>query len=122
MLSPKSKEMKRKTKTVRLLANFFRDEYYGAYKEMIRQLLPLLENPDVQPSRISRLDFRTDLNRGDKKRIYMAIARLLQSGFVMFRPDYCKRDLCRWLAQHSNLGCTARTIERKIEEHAIRDD
>ena len=37
--------MKRKIKTVRLLANFFRDEYYEAYKELIRQLRPVLQNP-----------------------------------------------------------------------------
>ena len=48
--------MKRKIKTVRLLANFFRDEYYGAYKELIRQLSPLLQNPDQLPSQILRLD------------------------------------------------------------------
>ena len=62
--------MKRKIKTVRLLANFFRDEYYGAYKELIRQLSPLLQNPDQLPSQILRLDFKPDLPRGTKKLIY----------------------------------------------------
>ena len=49
---PKARKMKRKIKTVRLLANFFRDEYYGAYKELIRQLSPLLQNPDQPPARL----------------------------------------------------------------------
>ena len=46
---PKARKMKRKIKTVRLLANFFRDEYYEAYKELIRQLSPKLQNPDTFP-------------------------------------------------------------------------
>ena len=73
--------MKRKIKTVRLLANFFRDEYYGVYKELIRELSPKLQNPDQLPSRIRRLDFNPDLPRGTKKLIYHHIARLLQSGY-----------------------------------------
>ena len=85
--------MKRKIKTVRLLANFFRDEYYGAYKELIRQLSPLLQNPDQLPSQILRLDFKPDLPRGTKKLIYQHIARLLQSGDGVFRKPYCRNDL-----------------------------
>ena len=61
--------MKRKIKTVRLLANFFRDEYYEAYKELIRQLRPVLQNPDQLPSRIRRLDFKPDLPRPQLLRI-----------------------------------------------------
>ena len=114
--SPKCKEMKRKIKTVRLLANFFRDEYYGAYKELIRQLRPLLQNPDQLPSQIRRLDFRSDLPRGTKKLIYQHIARLLQSGDRVFRSPYCRNDLYRWLARHTNLGATERSIERRIQE------
>lgn len=81
--------MKRKIKTVRLFANFFRDEYYGAYKELIRELKPWLQNPDQLPSQIRRLDFKPDLPRGTKKLIYQHIARLLQSGDIVFRKPYC---------------------------------
>ena len=108
--------MKRKIKTVRLLANFFRDEYYEAYKEMIRQLRPVLQNPNQLPSRIRRLDFRPDLPRGTKKLIYHHIARLLQSGDGVFRKHYCRNDLYRWLARHTNLGASERSIERRIQE------
>jgi len=113
---PKARKMKRKIKTVRLLANFFRDEYYGAYKELIRQLSPLLQNPDQLPSQILRLDFKPDLPRGTKKLIYQHIARLLQSGDGVFRKPYCRNDLYRWLASHTNLGASERTIERRIQE------
>ena len=108
--------MKCKIKTVRLLANFFRDEYYEAYKELIRQLSPKLQNPDQLPSRIRRLDFNPDLPRGTKKLIYHHIARLLQSGDGVFRKPYCRNDLYRWLARHTNLGATERSIERRIQE------
>ena len=61
--------MKRKIKTVRLLANFFRDEYYETYKELIRQLRPKLQNPNQLPSQIRRLDFKPDLFRPQLLRI-----------------------------------------------------
>ena len=61
--------MKRKIKTVRLLANFFRDEYYEAYKELILQFKPWLQNPDQLPSQIRRLDFKPDLPRPQLLRI-----------------------------------------------------
>ena len=114
--SPKSKEMKRKIKTVRLLANFFSDEYYGAYKELIRQLKPLLQNPDQLPSQITWLDFKPDLPRGTKKLIYQHIARLLQSGDGVFRKPYCRNDLYRWLASHTNLGATFQTIKKHVSQ------
>ena len=75
--------MKRKIKTVRLLANFFRDEYYEAYKELIRQ---------------------------------HHIARLLQSGDGVFRKPYCRNDLYRWLARHTNLGATFQTVKKNVNK------
>ena len=113
--------MKRKIKTVRLLANFFRDEYYEAYKELIRQLSPKLQNPDQLPSRIRRLDFNPDLPRGTKKLIYHHIARLLQSGDGVFRKPYCRNDLYRWLARHTNLGATPQTIQDAISKYETID-
>ena len=111
--------MKRKIKTVRLLANFFRDEYYGDYKELIRQLRPLLQNLDQLPSQISRLDFRPDLPRGTKKHIYQHIARLLQSGDRVFRRPYCRNDLYRWLARHTNLGASFQTVKKNVNQQII---
>lgn len=113
--------MKRKIKTVRLLANFFRDEYYGAYKELIRQLSPLLQNPDQLPSQILRLDFKPDLPRGTKKLIYQYIARLLQSGDGVFRKPYCRNDLYRWLASHTNLDASFQTIQDAINKYGTTD-
>ena len=108
--------MKRKIKTVRLLANFFRDEYYEAYKELIRQLSPKLQNPNQLPSQIRRLDFKSDLPRGTKKLIYHHIARLLQSGDGVFRKPYCRNDLYRWLARHTNLGATFQTVKKNVNK------
>ena len=113
--------MKRKIKTVRLLANFFRDEYYEAYKELIRELKPWLQNPDQLPSQIRRLDFKPDLPRGTKKLIYQHIARLLQSGDIVFRKPYCRNDLYRWLARHTNLGASFQTIQDAINKHGPAD-
>jgi len=113
--------MKRKIKTVRLLANFFRDEYYGAYKELIRELSPWLQNPDQLPSQIRRLDFKPDLPRGTKKLVYHNIARLLQSGDIVFRKPYCRNDLYRWLARHTNLGVSFQTIQDAINKHGPAD-
>ena len=118
---PKARKMKRKIKTVRLLANFFRDEYYGAYKELIRQLSPLLQNPDQLPSQILRLDFKPDLPRGTKKLIYQYIARLLQSGDGVFRKPYCRNDLYRWLASHTNLDASFQTIQDAINKYGTTD-
>ena len=61
--------MKRKSKTVRLLVNFFNAGAYAAYDEMICRLAEdgLLLTPVAKPRLIERLEFRTDLPRGQKK-------------------------------------------------------
>ena len=75
---------------------------------MIRNLGPLLLIPDQNPRLIERLDFRPDLQRGDKGVIYRELAKLLRSGPYVLRSGFCKNDLFRWLAdpRHSNFGAS----------------
>ena len=95
----------RKKKTSTLLVNMINQNYYRAYDEMIKNLRPLLLNPEENPRMIERLDFRPDLPRGSRKVIYMALADLLSHPSIMAR-GYSKDDLFRWLSdeEHCNLG------------------
>jgi len=105
------------------LADFFNREYYGAYKEMIINLNPLLLRPNQNPRLIERLDFRTDLQRGDKGIIYAELARLLRSSPGVLRKEFCKNDLFRWLAdpQHTNMHASFQKIQRATYQH-IKED
>ena len=113
--------MKRKTKSVRLLVNFFNVEAYAAYDEMICRLAEdgLLLTPVAKPRLLERLEFRTDLPRGQKKLLYVEIARLLKSGNFLFRRPYCKNDLFRWLTdpRHSNLEEKFQTVKYLVYQH-----
>ncbi len=117
--------MKRKSKTVRLLVNFFNVEAYAAYDEMICRLAEdgLLLTPVAKPRLIERLEFRPDLPRGQKKLLYVEIARLLKSGNFLFRRPYCKNDFFRWLTdpRHSNLEEKLQTIQRAVNKQLILD-
>lgn len=88
---------------------------------MIRNLSPLLLNPDQKPLLIERLDFRPDLQRGDKSIIYTELARLLRSGPSVLRSGYCKNDLFRWLTdpRHSNLGITFLSVQRAVNKNVM---
>ena len=110
--------LKKKTKHVRLLVDFIESDYYRAYDEMIEHLRPLLLMPQQNPRLIERLDFRPDLPRGDKKFIYLEIARLLQSGSFVLRSKYYRNDLFRWLTdpRHTNLGITFQTMQDAINK------
>ena len=57
---------------------------------MIRNLGPLLLIPDQNPRLIERLDFRPDLQRGDKGVIYRELARMLCSGLSCSKADSAK--------------------------------
>ena len=85
---------------------------------MIRNLGPLLLIPDQNPRLIERLDFRPDLQRGDKGVIYRELARMLRSGPSVLRSGFCKNDLFRWLAdpRHSNLGTNFQSIQRVVNK------
>jgi hypothetical protein len=112
----KAKNMN-KTKDT-LLLNLISSDYYWAYDEMIRHLSPLLQPPCQSPRLIERLDFRPNLPRGSKKQIYIAIARLLQSGSSVLAPRCSKNDLFRWFVNpiHTNLNMKFQTFKGRVNE------
>ncbi len=85
---------------------------------MIRSLAPLLSTPQHNPRLIERLDFRTDLQRGDKGVIYAELSKLLRSGPCVLRRGVRKNDLFRWLAdkRHSNLGVSFEALQRAVNK------
>ena len=109
-------------RNVTLLVDFFDCDYYWAYDEMIEHLRPLLLIPQQNPRLVERLDFRPDLPRGSKSLIYREIARLLQSGSFVLKPQYNKNDLFRWLADtnHSNLGDKFQTVQSSVNKRVTR--
>ena len=98
------------------MADFFDCDYYGAYREMIRHLSPILLTKTENPLLIERLDFRPDLQRGDKSIIYAELARLLRSGPRVMKKGFCKNDLFRWLSdpKHTNLGASFQKVKRAV--------
>lgn len=98
------------------MADFFDCDYYGAYREMIRHLSPMLLTKTENPLLIERLDFRPDLQRGDKGIIYAELARLLRSGPRVMKKGFCKNDLFRWLSdpKHTNLGASFQKVKRAV--------
>ena len=105
------------------MADFFDCDYYGAYRDMIRHLSPLLLTKTENPLLIERLDFRPDLQRGDKSVIYAELARMLRSGPRVLKKGFCKNDLFRWLAdpKHTNLGASFQSVQRFVYQ-CINDD
>ena len=75
-------------------------------------LLTKTENPLL----IERLDFRPDLQRGDKGIIYAELARLLRSGPRVMKKGFCKNDLFRWFSdpRHTNLGTSFQKIKAAV--------
>ena len=75
-------------------------------------LLTKTENPLL----IERLDFRPDLQRGDKGIIYAELARLLRSGPRVMKKGFCKNDLFRWFSdpKHTNLGASFQSVKRAV--------
>ena len=83
---------------------------------MIRHLSPMLLTKTENPLLIERLDFRPDLQRGDKSIIYAELARLLRSGPRVMKKGFCKNDLFRWLSdpKHTNLGTSFQKVKRAV--------
>ena len=83
---------------------------------MIRHLSPMLLTKTENPLLIERLDFRPDLQRGDKGIIYAELARLLRSGPRVMKKGFCKNDLFRWLSdpKHTNLGASFQNVKRAV--------
>lgn len=76
---------------------------------MINELREFLVNKDIDAMNITRLVFRSDLKRGDKKLIFQALAKMLRAGGEgrsVNTQHYDKNDLFRWLSdkQHCNLA------------------
>jgi hypothetical protein len=114
--------MKTKRKDT-LLLNLISSDYYWAFDEMIQHFSPLLLIPQQNPRLIERLDFRPDLPRGSRKKIYFEIARLLQSGSSVLVPGCRKNDLFRWFAspKHTNLNINFQTIKGRVNEMITED-
>ena len=83
---------------------------------MIRHLSPMLLTKTENPLLIERLDFRPDLQRGDKSIIYAELARLLRSGPRVMKKGFCKNDLFRWFSdpKHTNLGASFQSVKRAV--------
>ena len=104
------------------MATFFDARYIGAYREMIDELRELLVDRDIDAGRIEQLEFRSDLKRGDKKRIWQALAKMLRAGGgnrSVMTEHYCQNDLFWWLAdkQHCNLSEKFQTIKRAVYQN-----
>ena len=91
---------------------------------MIRNLSPLLSTPVHNPLLIERLEFRADMQRGDKGVIYAELATLLHAGPCVLRRGFTKNDLFRWLAdpKNSNLGASFYAIQRAVNKIVITDN
>lgn len=86
---------------------------------MIHELREFLVDEDVDAMKITRLEFRSDLKRGDKKRIWMALAKMLRAGGKdrsVIAKNYSQNDLFWWLAnkRSCNLEEKFSTIKRAI--------
>lgn len=86
---------------------------------MIDDLREFLVDKDVDAMRIEQLAFRSDLKRGDKKRIWQALAKMLRAGGrnrSVMTEHYNQNDLFWWLAdkQHCNLAEKFCSIKQSV--------
>ena len=88
---------------------------------MINELREFLVNKDIDAMNITRLVFRSDLKRGDKKLIFQALAKMLRAGGEgrsVNTQHYDKNDLFRWLSdkQHCNLAEKFQSLQRSVNK------
>ena len=88
---------------------------------MINELREFLVDKEVDAMNITRLEFRSDLKRGDKKRIWMALAKMLRAGGKdrsVMTEHYDQNDLFRWLSdkRHSNLAEKFQSTQRSVNK------
>ena len=100
----------------------FDANYIEAYKQMINELREFLVDKDVDAMNLTRLEFRSDLKRGDKKRIWQAFATMLSArgkNRTVIAQHYDQEDLFYWLAdkRHSNLSENFGNIKSSVYEH-----
>ena len=89
---------------------------------MINELREFLVNKDVNAMNITRLEFRCDLKRGDKKRIWQAFGTMLSArgkNRTVMAQHYDQEDLFYWLAdkRHSNLSENFGNIKSSVYKH-----
>ena len=100
----------------------FDASYHDAYKRMIDELREFLVDRDVDCMQITRLEFRSDLKRGDKKRIWQAFGTMLSAKGkkrTVIAQHYRQEDLFYWLAdkRHSNLSENFGNIKSSVYQH-----
>jgi len=89
---------------------------------MIDELREFLVDRDVDCMQITRLEFRSDLKRGDKKRIWQAFGTMLSAkgkNRTVIAQHYRQEDLFYWLAdkRHSNLSEKFGKIKSSVYQH-----
>ena len=89
---------------------------------MIDELREFLVDRDVDYMEITRLEFRSDLKYGDKKRIWQAFGTMLSARGkrrTVIDKNYDQNDLFYWLAdkKHSNISENIGTIKSSVYEH-----
>ena len=104
------------------MVTFFDASYHDAYKRMIDELREFLVDRDVDYMEITRLEFRSDLKHGDKKRIWQAFATMLNArgkNRTVIAQHYRQEDLFYWLAdkRHSNLSENFGNIKSSVYQH-----
>ena len=88
---------------------------------MINELREFLVDKDVDAMNLTRLEFRSNLKRGDKKRIWMALAKMLRAGGEdrsVMPQRYDKNDLFWWLSdkRHCNLSEKFQSVQRSVNK------
>ena len=88
---------------------------------MINELREFLVDKNVDAMKITRLEFRSDLKRGDEKRIWMAFAKMLRAGGKdrsVMTEHYNQNDLFRWLSdkRHCNLSEKFQSAQRSVNK------
>ena len=104
------------------MVTLFDANYHEAYKRMIDELREFLVDRDVDYMEITRLEFRSDLKYGDKKRIWQAFGTMLSArgkNRTVTAQHYDQEDLFYWLAdkRHSNLSENFGYIKSAVYKH-----
>ena len=86
---------------------------------MINELREFLVDKNVDAMKITRLEFRSDLKRGDEKRIWMAFAKMMRAGGKdrsVMAQHYNQEGLFGWLSdiRHCNLAEKFNTNKRSV--------
>ena len=86
---------------------------------MVNELREFLVDKDVDAMNITRLEFRSDLKRGDKKLIFQALIKMLRAGGEdrsVMAQHYDQEGLFGWLSdkRHCNLAEKFCTTKRSV--------